>query len=316
MNTNIFFSIIIPTYNRDYCIEKTIASALNQTYNNYEIIIYDDGSTDNTRNVLEKYKSKINYYHSENEGLVNTRKKAIELSTGNWIALLDSDDIWKSSYLENLVNIIQQFPERDFIISNFSNLDENGNEYFDQFNTMSDEWWSAISESKHKNLALLKDDCYLAFLEFQPVFPSAASFSRTLYNKIGGMDSRVGKKLAEDAHFSRRMAAYGRVACNFEKNVYIVKQADNMSSNIAINNLNRMEILEMLIENKQIPEKYVKATRSTINSWQEPVLSSLFQYNYYDQFVKLFLRLDTRSFFLKTYIKFFIAYIYHFILRK
>lgn len=87
-------SVIIPVYNGSKYIQQAIDSILNQTYSNYEIIIIDDGSTDDTREKLQSYRSKIRYLYQENQGSAAARNLGIELAKGELIAFLDSDDYW------------------------------------------------------------------------------------------------------------------------------------------------------------------------------------------------------------------------------
>jgi glycosyltransferase involved in cell wall biosynthesis len=89
-------SVIIPTYNRADCITKSIDSVLSQNYNDYEIIVVDDGSTDNTRQILQVYVDKglIRYIYQDNAGCAAARNVGISTAKGEWIAFLDSDDRW------------------------------------------------------------------------------------------------------------------------------------------------------------------------------------------------------------------------------
>ena len=91
-------SVIIPTYNRAQTIERALQSVLNQVLpgaiESMEIIVVDDGSTDETRLKLEPFANKIKYLHQQNQGVSVARNHGIEVAAGNWIALLDSDDEW------------------------------------------------------------------------------------------------------------------------------------------------------------------------------------------------------------------------------
>lgn len=104
-------SVIIPTYNRGAVLEQAIKSVLNQTYQNYEIIVVDDGSTDNTHRILEKYGNKIRYYSKLHGGVSSSRNFGLEKSEGSWVAFLDSDDYWLSEKLERQIEFIRQNPE-------------------------------------------------------------------------------------------------------------------------------------------------------------------------------------------------------------
>ena len=87
-------SVIIPTYNRAEHVTKAIDSVLAQTYTDYEIIVVDDGSTDNTKELLLPYMDRIRYIYQENAGVSAARNNGIRAASGRWIAFLDSDDIW------------------------------------------------------------------------------------------------------------------------------------------------------------------------------------------------------------------------------
>ncbi len=87
-------SVVIPTHNRANYIAHAVESVLDQTFRDYEIIVINDGSTDNTQEVLKKFEDKIKLLHQENKGIAQTRNRAIQESTGEYIAFLDSDDYW------------------------------------------------------------------------------------------------------------------------------------------------------------------------------------------------------------------------------
>jgi glycosyltransferase involved in cell wall biosynthesis len=91
-------SVVIPNYNHARWLPESIESALNQTLKPHEIIVVDDGSTDNTREVVAQYP--VRYVYQKNAGLSATRNKGIAESTGDWIALLDADDYWLPQKLE------------------------------------------------------------------------------------------------------------------------------------------------------------------------------------------------------------------------
>lgn len=108
-----FFSICIPTYNRSRYLKEAIKSALSQTYPYFEIVIYDDGSTDSTEEVVGSFKDKrIRYFkEGENKGRPYARNRCIELSTGDWIVWLDDDDIFRPELLTYYAVSIEKFSE-------------------------------------------------------------------------------------------------------------------------------------------------------------------------------------------------------------
>lgn len=127
MNSSPIISIVLPTYNRANLISETIESVINQSYTNWELIVIDDGSTDDTQKVVTSFQdSRIHYYfieHSANLGKV--RNEGIRKATGEFIAFLDSDDLWKPHKLERQHSLLQMHPQASFIFSNGDQFGEN-----------------------------------------------------------------------------------------------------------------------------------------------------------------------------------------------
>ncbi len=108
MEKRVSISVIIPTYNRARFVTKAIDSVLSQTYKNYEIIVVDDGSTDDTRHALEPYQDRIRYIYQENRGVAAARNLGIKSSNGKWVAFLDSDDTWLPEKLSFQMECVTQ----------------------------------------------------------------------------------------------------------------------------------------------------------------------------------------------------------------
>ena len=97
MLKNIYFSIILPTYNRADFLPKTIESVISQSFTSWELIIIDDGSTDNTKILVEKYQksqNQIRYIYQKNSERSAARNNGIKNSNGQWICFIDSDDMY------------------------------------------------------------------------------------------------------------------------------------------------------------------------------------------------------------------------------
>jgi len=110
---NSLVSIIVPTFNRAYCLRRAIDSALAQTHRRVEVLLVDDGSTDNTRElVAERYGSvgRVRYIHQPNQGVSAARNRALALAEGDYVAFLDSDDYWEPWKLELQVACLERFP--------------------------------------------------------------------------------------------------------------------------------------------------------------------------------------------------------------
>ncbi len=105
-------SVIIPTYNRKNFLKIAVESVLNQTYKNFELIIVDDGSTDDTENLIKSYNDeRIIYWYQKNRGASAARNTGISIANGYYIAFLDSDDRWKPEKLEIQYQAMEEHPE-------------------------------------------------------------------------------------------------------------------------------------------------------------------------------------------------------------
>ena len=105
---NVAVSVIIPAYNGALYIGKAIESVLAQDYNNYEILVIDDGSKDNTQEVVSQYQNKVKYIYQENQGVAEARNRGLESAAGKYIAFLDQDDFFLPHKLSSQVAILDK----------------------------------------------------------------------------------------------------------------------------------------------------------------------------------------------------------------
>lgn len=123
-------SIITPVYNCEKYIRDTILSVINQTYKNWEMILVDDCSNDNSRKIIEEFindDSRIKYYKlNENSGAAIARNYALEKSKGRFIAYLDSDDLWRESKLEKQIEFMLK-NNYAFSCTDYEKIDDDGN---------------------------------------------------------------------------------------------------------------------------------------------------------------------------------------------
>jgi glycosyltransferase involved in cell wall biosynthesis len=113
-------SVIIPTYNRESILPKAIESVLRQTYPAIELIVIDDGSKDNTKQLVESYPG-ITYVFQENGGQGKARNTGLELATGYYLASLDSDDTWEPDFLSVCISKLEK-DGLDFVFANWTQV--------------------------------------------------------------------------------------------------------------------------------------------------------------------------------------------------
>lgn len=170
VNNSPLVSIIIPTYNYAKYLIKTIKSCIEQTYKNLEIIIIDDGSTDNTYEVVMNFSDRIVYVFQHNSGVSAARNKGLELARGEFIAFLDADDYLTEDSVETRLNILLAYPDIGIIFSETYSEDADGGNLL-------------FSPTAHKDYVSEKfyEDLLIRHLRFQT---SAAMMRSSLAKKF------------------------------------------------------------------------------------------------------------------------------------
>lgn len=189
-------SVIIPTYNRSRLLLEAIDSVLNQTYRDFEIIVVDDGSTDDTEQKISRYATDVIYIKQRNAGVNAARNSAISLTQGDYIALLDNDDLWLDYKLELQVKLLEQhrnvgFVFSDFLIRKESSLEtrsglrtwhppnQRWEEIFDTKERHSFREFSLSSRENHSDFHIYRGDIYYPSLFAPYVLPSTALIRRS-----------------------------------------------------------------------------------------------------------------------------------------
>jgi glycosyltransferase involved in cell wall biosynthesis len=122
-------SVLIPSYNHAHYLAHALESVMVQSFSNWEAIVIDDGSTDETHQIVEKFEDpRIRYIYQENQGLSAARNTGIRASRAEIIALLDADDVWREDYLEKMMAPLIGEPEVVAVYCGFQYIDENGQE--------------------------------------------------------------------------------------------------------------------------------------------------------------------------------------------
>ncbi|MEP6489079.1 glycosyltransferase [Microcoleus vaginatus GB2-A3] len=183
-------SVIIPAYNGDRYIAQAVESVLSQTYTNWEIIVVDDGSTDDTRQALQPYFDRIRYFSQENQGVAAARNRGIEESKSELIAFLDQDDFFLPDKLAAQVALFRSSPSLGIVNSGWRLVNKHGE-------TISDiKCWEYLPKLDLET-----------WIVQMPVLPSAMMFSRKWLKLVGGFNSEFDS--VDDADLLLRLALLG-----------------------------------------------------------------------------------------------------------
>ncbi|WP_339750437.1 glycosyltransferase [uncultured Marinobacter sp.] len=182
-------SVITPTYNRARFLPAAVASVLSQTFGDFELIIVDDGSEDNTPDVLKPFFAdrRVRYVYQENQGQSHARNLALKQATGDFIAFLDSDDVWAPDKLEKQLAVFRANSEVDIVHGDEAIINEQG---------------SVVSL---QNMRRYSGRITRYLLADNSVSITTALVRRRCFDEMGGFDTSVG--VADDYELWLRFSA-------------------------------------------------------------------------------------------------------------
>jgi len=193
-------SVIIPAYNGARYICECIESVLNQTYRHFEIIVIDDGSTDNTREVLEPYirNSSIRYFYQDNAGPGAARNFGIKYAQGSYISFCDQDDWYEKDSLEHRLNLYEKHPELGLVCSDFLTAfmtnDYNevvyGESYVKELNLL-ERIPNACIETKEKNVYIFNMNVFPEMILAPFVWIGTMMIHKEVFDKVGIFDEKL-----------------------------------------------------------------------------------------------------------------------------
>jgi glycosyltransferase involved in cell wall biosynthesis len=259
MNETHQISAVIPTYNRATCITRAIDSVIAQTYRPIEIIVVDDGSTDETAQVLNAYRDRIRYVRQANGGVSSARNAGIRLARGDWIALLDSDDIWLPDKLSVHVEAISRLPQ---VIGHFVDLIFPGA----QGREISDFKASGFAPSSPEGVI---ERPYPDMLQYGMVRAEAMLFRRSAAVEAGLFDPELS--IYEDYDFLCRLALRGPWAYTARQLVKVIRDESDGPhlSTVAIQTIKpmlaRAKIFERLLQEPVLTRKEWIETRRCLH---------------------------------------------------
>ncbi|WP_313359967.1 glycosyltransferase family A protein [Empedobacter sp.] len=255
MNNPISFSVIIPLYNKGMFIQRAIQSVLDQTEQNFEIIVVNDGSTDNSLEVIKQIDSpKLKIINQENAGVSAARNKGAKNANNVYLAFLDGDDTWDNDFLKKVKELIIRFPNAGIYGTNnyflYPNGDLQKNELDDLFDGQKE--------------GLLKD-YFKTFADLQrsPFSNSNLCIPKRVYDELGGY--KVGVKLTEDSDLWCRIAFKYSIAYTTEPlATYFLAQEGSTHSIFENKPFEVVNTLQQALVNNEIDSDKIDSVKKLI----------------------------------------------------
>ena len=237
-------TLVIPAYNRADLIAETIQSALRQSTPFREVIVVNDGSSDDTEAVVGSFGSYVTLITTQNQGVQAARNTGVQASKTDLVVLLDSDDLLEVDHLACVGHWMKEGGRADIVYCNFITFDEIS-EYADKFSGAPAGFFDGALQDGEFLYAI--PDLYKRSLAYQPLFSSGHIFHKAFYQSIGGYDPKFNRVGAEDWEFTLRAIALGRVAVCTKPLVRIRKHAGNDSHDAMRMNLGEADILDFAL---------------------------------------------------------------------
>ncbi len=202
-NSKTIFSVIIPTYNRANFVGDAIESVIAQNLEHVEIIVIDDGSTDNTKEIIETFGTRIIYEYQPNQGISAARNKGVSLSSGKYISFLDSDDVFLPGKMKRELECFNKFPDADLIVSDA--------ELFEEGRSIQDTYMKKRGFIFHK-ISPYFFDCNTTLWIKGSMFPMCSiTLQRRVLNKIDTELFDTSFKISEDWDLEIRMIRHCKI---------------------------------------------------------------------------------------------------------
>ncbi len=195
------FSVVIPLFNKALHVEETLQHVINQNFKDFELIIVDDGSTDQSVSIVKKFNdTRIKLFQQEKKGAPQARNYGIEQASSKYIALLDADDLWKPNHLSELHNTILKFPKADLFCNAYALK-------------ISDNYSHNASFTTAPTQEIIMIDDYFKASYIHPIaWTSAVAFTKSSFLKLGGFDTQLLS--GQDLDLWIKYGLFGKIAFN------------------------------------------------------------------------------------------------------
>ena len=277
-------TLVIPAYNRCDLIFDTIESALNQTVPFQEIVVVDDGSTDETPRVLAKFGSRITVIRTSNQGVQTARNIGIAHSSTELVAMLDSDDLLEPEYVEEMATWMLAHPEQDAAYCNFVTF----NSQKTDGDKLSRSPFDFLNGSKMDgNFAFDIPNLYERSLGYQPLFTCGMIIRKRFVAIHGAYNPAFNRVGAEDWEYTLRLISEGRVAVCKRTLARVRKHEDNDSADHVHMSLGEVTVLEYALAHHNAAESIRYKISNSIQGRLINAFTSAFDSEQFDRALEI-----------------------------
>lgn len=235
-NKNPLISVIIPVFNAEKYLPDSLESIKEQNYEPLEIIVIDDGSTDNTANIVNNCSEKVKYIYQENSGPATARNTGIKISQGDYISFLDADDLWLTNTLKIQLDFLHKFPESKIVLGKTQFFQYNSNKLF----------WENIGKPRF-------------FLNL-----GSAIYHKSVFTEVGLLDEKL--TYSEDIDwFNRAREKQINIVKHQEIVLYYRQHENNMTKNKNTQELALLKVLKSSLSRRRQSEKTDSNSLAPIN---------------------------------------------------
>ncbi len=201
------FSVVIPLYNKEKSVKNTIESVLNQTFQDFEVIVVNDGSTDNSLEVVKSFNDeRIRIINQKNSGVSSARNRGIKEAKYEWIAFLDADDLWENNHLQVVDEMIKSYPNETVFCTSFVTCKNN-------------------MHHQKNNSIIIVEDYFKEVLNGYVICSSVAVIHQSVFKNIGHFNEILSR--GEDLDMWARIGKYYRIIKSNMVTALYVQDSEN-----------------------------------------------------------------------------------------
>ncbi len=300
-------SVVIPTYNGLERLKRTIESVRAQSFAAHEIIIVDDGSTDETPTIATLLGDAIVYVRTRNGGQQRARNYGVSIATGDWIALLDHDDMWEPDYLAEVNGLVHAHGV-DVTLCNsrtWEEDDQGGGAWNDENRFLTHApagYWEKVGASPTDRWSALDRYDYASYIAWHPSQTSMFTIRRDLYLSLGGFDERMRGMGSENFEFEIRALRAANVGLIWRPLVRMTRHDSNASLDQHQMTMDLVETLLFAMDRHGLNPAEMAVVREALQDRLPDAISGSFTLGRYAE-MRRYIAMSTRPLSLKARMK-------------